>query len=85
MDHVLLAENDGKRVFALVLDAGDEAFACITRFATEQGLTAASLTAIGAFETTIVGFFDCAAKTYIEIAVDVQAEVLRLIGDIAEG
>lgn len=85
MDHVLLAENDGKRVFALVLEAGDEAFACITRFATEQGLTAASLTAIGAFETAIVGFFDSAAKTYIEIAVDVQAEVLSLIGDIAEG
>ncbi|KUL97361.1 DNA-binding protein with PD1-like DNA-binding motif [Bosea sp. WAO] len=85
MHHTLLAENDGKRVFALVLEAGDEAFGCISRFANEQGLTAASLTAIGAFETAVIGFFDSAAKSYLEIAVDVQTEVLSLIGDIAEG
>lgn len=85
MHDTLLAENDGKRVFAVVLDAGDEAFACISRFADDHAITAASITAIGAFQTATVGFFDVEAKTYLDIPVDEQSEVLSLIGDIAEG
>lgn len=85
MHSTLLADNDGKRVFALVLDDGDEAFACITSFAVDKGLTAASLTAIGAFERATIGFFDFASRSYEEIAVDTQSEVLSLIGDVAEG
>jgi predicted DNA-binding protein with PD1-like motif len=84
MHATLLAENDGKRVFALVLEAGEEAFACITRFAGDNGMSAASLTAIGAFERATIGFFDVASKAYEEISVDAQSEVLNLIGDIAE-
>lgn len=85
MHDTLLAENDGKRVFSVVLDAGDEAFACISRFADDHAITAASITAIGAFQTATVGFFDVEAKTYLDIPVDEQSEVLSLIGDIAEG
>lgn len=85
MHSTLLAENDGKRVFALMLDAGEEAFACISRFADEQTISAASITAIGAFERATVGFFDFETKAYEEIPVDQQSEVLSLIGDVAEG
>lgn len=85
MHNTLLAENDGKRVFAVVLDAGDEAFACISRFANDHAISAASITAIGAFQTATVGFFDIETKTYLDIPVDEQSEVLSLIGDIAEG
>ncbi|MFA6964394.1 PPC domain-containing DNA-binding protein [Bosea sp. (in: a-proteobacteria)] len=85
MHNTLLAENDGKRVFAVVLDAGDEAFACISRFANDHAISAASITAIGAFQTATVGFFDVETKTYLDIPVDEQSEVLSLIGDIAEG
>lgn len=85
MHDTLLAENDGKRVFAVVLDAGEEAFACISRFADDHAISAASITAIGAFQTATVGFFDVETKSYEEIPVDEQSEVLSLIGDIAEG
>lgn len=85
MHNTLLAENDGKRVFAVVLDAGDEAFACISRFANDHAISAASITAIGAFQTATVGFFDIETKTYLDIPVDEQSEVLSLIGDLAEG
>lgn len=85
MHNTLLAENDGKRVFAVVLDAGDEAFACISCFANDHAISAASITAIGAFQTATVGFFDIETKTYLDIPVDEQSEVLSLIGDIAEG
>lgn len=85
MHHTVLAENDGNRVFALILEAGDEAFSCITRFVNVHRLTGASLTAIGAFELATIGFFDFTAKSYLEIPVNVQSEVLSLIGDVAEG
>ena len=45
----------------------------------------ASLTAIGAFETATIGWFDFAAKTYRKIEVNEQCEVLSAIGDIATG
>ncbi len=69
----------------MVLDAGDKAFACISRFANDHAISAASVTAIGAFQTATAGFFDVETKSYEEISVDEQSEVLSLIGDIAEG
>lgn len=82
-----LGESDPwrERNFVLVLEDGDEAFSAITRFAEEQKLTGASLTAIGAFRTATLGFFDFASKSYKEIAVSEQTEVLSAIGDIAVG
>lgn len=69
-------------VFALMMNEGDEVFACIKSFAVDKGLAAASLTAIGAFERATIGFFDFASKADEEIAVDAQSEVSSLIGDV---
>lgn len=82
-----LGESDPwrERNFVLVLEDGEEAFSAITRFAEEQKLTGASLTAIGAFRTATLGFFDFASKSYKEIPVSEQTEVLSAIGDIAVG
>lgn len=85
MKSKLVAESAGERTFVLILDAGEEAFAAITRFAADQKLGAASLTALGAFEKATVGWFDLASKSYREIPVDEQCEVLSGIGDVAVG
>jgi predicted DNA-binding protein with PD1-like motif len=69
----------------LVLESGEEAFSSLQSFAREAGITAASLTAIGALERATVGWFDFSRKTYKEIAVDEQCEVLSAIGDVALG
>jgi uncharacterized protein len=69
----------------LVLDTGEEAFSSLQNFARDAGITAASLTAIGAFERATVGWFDFSKKTYKEIDVYEQCEVLSAIGDIAIG
>ena len=69
----------------VVLDAGEEAFATLTRFASEAGISAASLTAIGAFERATIGWFDMTSKSYRKIEVDEQCEVLSAIGDVAIG
>lgn len=83
MKSKLVAQDGGERTFVLILDPGDEAFATISDFAERERLSAASLTALGAFSRATVGWFDLAAKTYRKIAVDQQCEVLSAIGDIA--
>ena len=81
----LAAEEGSERTFVLILDEGEEAFGAITKFAAENGLSGASLTALGAFARAKVGWFDLEAKTYRPIPVEAQCEALSLIGDIATG
>lgn len=73
------------RTIIVVLDGGEEAFSTLTRFANEAGISGSSLTAIGAFENAVVGWFDFATKSYKKIRVDEQCEVLSALGDIATG
>jgi uncharacterized protein len=74
-----------ERVFVLILDQGEDAFKAVAEFADKEGISGASVTAIGAFERAKVGWFDLAAKSYRPIAIDEQSEVLSLIGDVAVG
>lgn len=83
MKHKLLASDAGERTFILILEEGDEAFACLTDFARKEGVTAASVTAIGAFRAATVAFFEFETKHYRKIPVEVQSEVLSMIGDVA--
>ena len=69
----------------VVLDWGEEAAAALTKFANDERLSAASLTAIGAFERATIGWFDLASKNYRKIEVNEQSEVLSAIGDVAIG
>lgn len=79
----LVAHETTERTFVVILDPGEEAFATITRFAADEGLSGASLTALGAFERAIVGWFDLHARAYRRIPIDEQYEVLSIVGDIA--
>ena len=83
MEEKMLASVGGERSYILVLGDGDEALASITAFAERNGISAASVTAIGAFRAATIAFFDYSTKTYREIPVPEQSEVLSLIGDIA--
>lgn len=81
----LVNEISGQRTFVVLLDPGEEAFTALTDFAADQKVDGASLTAIGAFETATVGWFDPDAKNYRKIPIDEQCEVLSAIGDVALG
>ena len=83
MKHELLASDAGERTFILILEEGDEAFKCICGFAERENITAASITAIGAFRAATIAFFEFETKNYARIPVEVQSEVLSLMGDIA--
>jgi len=71
--------------YVVVCDPGDEAVSALTQFARAERLEAAQITAVGAFEHAIVGWFDREARDYRRIPVDEQCELLSLIGDVAEG
>lgn len=77
------ASPEGRRTFAVVLDKGDEFTECLTQFAEQQQLTAAQFTAIGAFSSAVLGYFEWERKDYRRIRIDEQVEVVSLLGDVA--
>ena len=85
MKSKLVSEKAGERTFVVILDPGEEAFAAITEFAGREKLCGASLTALGAFERAVVGWFDPDTRKYRNIPVDQQCELLSAVGDIADG
>jgi len=85
MQSKLIHDAEGQQTYAIILATRDEVTACLTAFAREAGLQAASFKAIGAFKSARLAFFDWEAKEYLPIAVDEQVEVASLTGDVAIG
>jgi hypothetical protein len=85
MKSAIVADEAGAETRVLILVSGEEAFSALSKFANAEKITAASLTAIGAFENATVGWFDFENKTYKKIEISEQCEVLSAIGDIAVG
>src|SRR6201992_922192 len=85
MKSTKIAGDAGSATRVVILDSGEKAFAALTKFANDAKVTAASLTAIGAFEKATIGWFDFDKKTYKKIEVNEQCEVLSAIGDVAVG
>jgi uncharacterized protein len=79
----LLADSGGQRTFAIVFDTGDDAVDGLLTFARESGISAASFSAIGAFRSVTLGYFDLDRRDYRRIQIDEQVEVLSLIGNVA--
>lgn len=83
MKSQLIHQAQGQRTYVVVLDVGDEALACLQAFAESENLSAAQISAIGAFETAVVGFWNWESKDYERSAVQEQTEVLSLLGDVS--
>lgn len=82
MKSKLLHENNGLKTFAVVFDKDEEVSDPLLAFANEHGLSAAQVTAIGAFNDVVLGYFDPRKKTYIPIPVREQVEVLSFLGNV---
>lgn len=78
-----LIDDRQEKTYAVVFDPGDEVMAGLKTFAENNGITAAQITAIGAFSRATLGYFDRNQKDYKKIPVHEQVEVLALIGDVA--
>jgi predicted DNA-binding protein with PD1-like motif len=79
----LLHDANGLRTFAVVFRTGEDPVAGLETFAREYDVTAASLSAIGAFRRATVAYFDWEKKDYERVPIDEQVEVLTLTGNIA--
>lgn len=79
-----LIQDGQEKTFALVFDTGEEVTAGLLRFANEQKLAGAHLTAIGAFERVTLGFFEVTTKEYKKIPIHEQVELVSLMGNIAQ-
>jgi len=77
-----LLDRDGGATYALVFDPGDEVISGLTAFAKDHGLDASDFTALGAFSSALLGFFDVEQKEYQKIPVNEQVEVLTLVGNV---
>lgn len=76
-------EHDGEKTYVLVFETGDEVVSGLNAFVREHGVSAARLSAIGAFRDALLGYFDWEQKEYAKIVVQEQVEVLSLLGDVA--
>lgn len=78
-----LLNADPPVTYAVMLGTGDEGASELRSFVRQNEVETASVTAIGAFHDALLGYFDWQTKQYKQIAVDEQAEVLSLLGDVA--
>jgi predicted DNA-binding protein with PD1-like motif len=78
-----LTVHDKDRSFAVVLEPGEEATACLLKFAREQKIQAAQISAIGAFSRVVLGFFEFDRRDYRRIVLDEQVELVSLLGNLA--
>ena len=84
MKSKVLHDVDSLKTFALVFDKDEQAKSSLLRFAAENALRGAQVTAIGAFSEVTLGFFDRQKKKYLEIPIKEQVEVLSFAGNIVE-
>jgi uncharacterized protein len=80
-----VVEDADAVTYVVVCDPGDEAVAALNQFVRSERLEAAQVTAVGAFERAVVGWFDPAIKQYRRNPVDEQCELVSLNGDVAMG
>jgi predicted DNA-binding protein with PD1-like motif len=85
MQSRLINRAGQQRTFVVVLNSGDEVTACLKRFVEQEKIDAAQFSAIGAFRSAVLGYFDWETKSYQRIPVDEQVEVASFTGDVALG
>jgi predicted DNA-binding protein with PD1-like motif len=82
MKNRILTETGDGKIWLLVLESGEEVKKTLEGFAAGEGIAAASFVALGAFRRARLGYFEWERKTYKEIPVEEQVEVITLAGDI---
>ncbi|HXS36824.1 MAG TPA: PPC domain-containing DNA-binding protein [Flavipsychrobacter sp.] len=75
--------NNSPVTYVLVFSTGEEVVSRLTEFATENNLKDCYFTGIGAFQKSVLGYFDFAIKDYKKIPVEEQVELLNLNGNIS--
>lgn len=73
------------RTYKITLRRGDEIMSALTRFARENHIRNGHFTGIGAIDSGLLGWYDPAEHADRKITIHSEAEIISLIGNIAEG
>lgn len=73
----------GPKRHLLVFETGDAVMQGLRDFARSADIRAAHFTGIGAWQSGTLAFFQWEQKSYLDIPVSEQVEVLAFVGDIA--
>ncbi|HET8654686.1 MAG TPA: PPC domain-containing DNA-binding protein [Longimicrobiaceae bacterium] len=76
-------EGEGERTWVLAFETGDPVVDTLRGFAGAQDLRGAHFTAIGALREVTLRYFDWESKSYRDIPVPEQVEVLTMTGNVA--
>ena len=79
----LLHEVEGLKTYALVFSTGEPVNEQLLRFAQQNDIKAAQLSAIGAFSQVTLGYFSWTSKRYEEIPISEQVELVALNGNLS--
>jgi uncharacterized protein len=71
------------KTYAVIFSSGDEVASGLTEFAEKNHIQSGHITAIGAFSSAVLAYFDRDRKLYKKIPINSQVEVLSFIGDFA--
>ena len=82
--HSKLVSRPGEtRMWFVVLERGEKVKEQLLALVKQESIENASFVALGAFEKVTIAYFDWEKKKYRPIPVDVQVEVITLVGDVA--
>lgn len=84
MKSKLLHDEKGLKTFAIVFEKGDDVRQGLLEFANTNRFSDAHLNGIGALSEVTLGFFDPQQKTYKQIPITSQVEVLSFTGNIVQ-
>jgi len=83
VESTILHDGAGHTIYALVFAPGDEVMSGLTAFAADRGISVAHFTAVGAFSSATLAFFDVERKEYDKLPVTEQVEVVSMTGNVA--
>jgi predicted DNA-binding protein with PD1-like motif len=78
-----LLSADGTKIYALVFDKDDEVMGELQRFAQLEHLDSAHFSAIGAFRSVVLQYFNPETRAYEDLPIDQQVEALTVAGNVA--
>ncbi len=82
MKNKLLQEEAG-RMYAIVMEAGDEVVGCLTAFARVERLSKAEFKGLGGLREVLLGCFEIDGKPAVNVPITEPVGVASLVGNIA--
>jgi predicted DNA-binding protein with PD1-like motif len=72
-----------EHTWVVIFSSGDEIYSGLTAWALEHHVQSGYLTAVGAWKSAVLGYYDLTRKAYRRHAFDQQMELLSLVGNFA--